>query len=83
MFMIGSPSGGPFCVGRRPPTVEPAFYAVASSPLLPAYRSLGDLGPCSAMAFERIDAPMFELFPAVRGPLFDDWAAQAARELLA
>ena len=82
MYRNGSPSGGPFCVGRRPPTVEPAFYAVASSPLLPAYRSLRDLGPCSAMAFE-VDAPMLELFPAFRGALFDDWAAQAARELLA
>jgi hypothetical protein len=37
------------------PTVEPAFYAAASSKLLPGHRYLGKLHGCHTMAFEAID----------------------------
>ena len=37
---------------QLPPTVEPEFYASASSPLLPGHRLLGKLGDCATMAFD-------------------------------
>jgi Phosphotransferase enzyme family len=43
---------------QLPPTVEPAFYAAVSSPLLPGYRSLGRLGDCETMVLDWIDAPL-------------------------
>ena len=46
---------------QLPPTVEPQFYAAASSPLLPAYQALGTLGTlgdCAIMTFDWIDAPL-------------------------
>jgi hypothetical protein len=42
---------------QLPPTVEPEFYAAATSSLLPAAQSLGKLGGCAIMTFEWIDAP--------------------------
>ena len=43
---------------QLPPTVEPAFYAAVSSPLLPGYRPLGRLGDCEVMTLDWIDAPL-------------------------
>jgi Phosphotransferase enzyme family len=43
---------------QLPPTVEPAFYESASSPLLPRHRMLDRLGECDTMTFEWIDAPL-------------------------
>lgn len=42
---------------QLPPTVEPEFYASASSSLLPGHRPLGQVGQGVAMAIEWIDAP--------------------------
>ena len=43
---------------QLPPTVEPAFYARAVSPLLPGHRTLGELGRCVTMVIDWIDAPL-------------------------
>mgnify|MGYP001229768252 CR=1 FL=1 len=43
---------------QLPPTVEPEFYARASSPLLPACRMLGTLRGCTTIVIEWIDAPL-------------------------
>jgi hypothetical protein len=43
---------------QLPPTVEPAFYASASSPLLAKHQALGPLGACETTALEWIDAPL-------------------------
>ncbi|MBI1257090.1 MAG: phosphotransferase [Chloroflexi bacterium] len=43
---------------QLPPTVEPEFYAAASSPLLPGSQALGNLGDCAIMTFDWIDAPL-------------------------
>jgi Phosphotransferase enzyme family len=45
---------------QLPPTVEPAFYRAASSPLLPSVRGLDRLGRCSTMVVDWIDAPTLE-----------------------
>lgn len=42
---------------QLPPTVEPAFYRAAASPLLPDAQVLGRLGDCSTLVVEWIDAP--------------------------
>ncbi|MBX6750906.1 MAG: hypothetical protein IRY85_14745 [Micromonosporaceae bacterium] len=42
---------------QLPPTVEPAFYAAASSRLLPGCQQLGMLDRCATMALDWIDAP--------------------------
>ena len=43
---------------QLPPTVEPQFYAAASSPLLPGHQNLGKLGNCEIMTIDWIDAPL-------------------------
>ena len=43
---------------QLPPTVEPQFYAAASSALLTDFQSLGTLGDCAVMTFDWIDAPL-------------------------
>lgn len=43
---------------QLPPTVEPEFYARASSSLLPGHRRLENLGECATMLFDWIDAPL-------------------------
>src|SRR5437867_12312984 len=43
---------------QLPPTVEPEFYASASSPLLLGHRVLEKLGDCDTMAIDWIDAPL-------------------------
>lgn len=43
---------------QLPPTVEPAFYPAATSPLLPAHRLLGRLGAAQTMVLDWIDAPL-------------------------
>jgi len=50
---------------QLPPTVEPEFYASASSSLLPGHRLLGPIGPGFAMAIDWVDAP--SLSEAARG----------------
>lgn len=42
---------------QLPPTVEPGFYAAASSPLLPAFRDLGAAGNARVMTVDWLDAP--------------------------
>lgn len=42
---------------QRAPTVEPAFYAAATSPLLAAHRDFGALAECVTLAIAWIDAP--------------------------
>lgn len=42
---------------QLPPTVEPDFYAAASSRLLPGHRALGQLGGCHTMVIDWVDAP--------------------------
>ena len=43
---------------QLPPTVEPQFYAAASSSLLTNTQSLVKLGDCAIMIFDWIDAPL-------------------------
>jgi len=43
---------------QLPPTVEPEFYQMASSPLLPGHCVLDRLGDCATMTFDWIDAPL-------------------------
>lgn len=43
---------------QLPPTVEPEFYANASSSLLPGHRLLEKLGGCATMTLDWIDAPL-------------------------
>jgi Phosphotransferase enzyme family len=50
---------------QLPPTVEPEFYASASSSLLPGCRPLGPVGQGVALAIDWIDAPT--LSQVVRG----------------
>jgi hypothetical protein len=42
---------------QLPPTVEPAFYENASSPLLPGHRLLETVGDCQIMLIDWVDAP--------------------------
>jgi Phosphotransferase enzyme family len=60
---------------ERPPTVEPAFYAAASSPLLAAHQDLGELEGCATLTIEWIDAPALASLPAAG----DAFLAQARR----
>jgi hypothetical protein len=61
---------------QLPPTVEPEFYASASSSLLPGYRLLGPVGQGVAMVINWIDAP---LLPEVaRG----DGLIESGREII-
>jgi Phosphotransferase enzyme family len=43
---------------QLPPTVEPDFYAAASSPLLPGFRDLGAAGDARIMTLDWLDAPL-------------------------
>jgi hypothetical protein len=43
---------------QLPPTVEPEFYASASSPLLLGHRVLEKLGNCATMTIDWMDAPL-------------------------
>jgi hypothetical protein len=43
---------------QLPPTVEPDFYAAATSPLLPGFRDLGRAGAARIMALDWLDAPL-------------------------
>jgi hypothetical protein len=43
---------------QLPPTVEPEFYANASSPLLLGHRVLQKLGRCATMTIDWMDAPL-------------------------
>src|SRR5262249_10503582 len=43
---------------QLPPTVEPEFYEMASSSILPEHRVLDRLGNCATMTFDWIEAPL-------------------------
>jgi hypothetical protein len=45
------------CKAQRPPTVEPAFYAAARSPLIQPHVDLGHVDGCALLAVEWVDAP--------------------------
>lgn len=45
---------------QLPPTVEPAFYDAAQSPLLPGHRRLERFGECDTMLIEWLDAPRLD-----------------------
>jgi hypothetical protein len=49
---------------QLPPTVEPAFYAQATSALLTGHRSLGLLENCSVMLLDWIEAPLLSTVTA-------------------
>jgi Ser/Thr protein kinase RdoA (MazF antagonist) len=63
---------------QRPPTVEPAFYAAARSPLLAPHVALPDVEGCAVLAVEWIDAPALE---TLDGDAFLDHARRATETI--